>query len=100
MSRPLGSVGNVSYSVDDLDAAPPWYEERLDSRPAVKAQQLVTFLVDGARLTIHRSDDLNTCGPAGVAVHWAVKDIDAFIDEWTGDGAEIGLPTTESGQSQ
>ena len=99
MSRPLGSVGNVSYSVDDLDAAPPWDEERLDSEPAVKAQ-LVTFLVDGARLTIHRSDDLNTCDPAGVAVRWAVKDIDAFIDEWTGDGAEIGPPTTESGQSR
>ena len=51
-------------------------------------RHVVTVVVDGARLTIRRADD-NGHGPTGVAVDWAVTDLDAFLAEWTAPGSVI-----------
>ncbi|KQM61015.1 VOC family protein [Agreia sp. Leaf210] len=89
MSSSLSGVGNVFYFVDDFEKAVPWYSERLGAKPAVEASQLVTFLVNGVRLTIHRADDYDSSGPSGVAAYWTVDSVDAFVAEWTSHGAVV-----------
>jgi extradiol dioxygenase family protein len=83
----LRGVGNVFYFVADLDAAAEWYAARLGREPAVRADQLVAFDVAGTRLTLHRADEFDSPGPAGVAAYWTVGDVDATVAEWTAYGA-------------
>ena len=83
----FGSVGNVFYFVDDLDAAVEWYEARFGYQPAIRGGALVAFDVGGSRLTLHRVDELNTPGPSGTVPYWTVPDVDAIVAEWTAHGA-------------
>jgi predicted enzyme related to lactoylglutathione lyase len=80
-------IGNVFYFVDDLDAAVDWYSARLEREPVVRGGALVAFDLDGIRLTLHRTDELNSSGPAGTSPYWTVSDVDAFVEEWTAHGA-------------
>ena len=83
----IGPVGNVFYFVDDLDAAVTWYSARLRREPVVRGGALVAFDIDGVRLTLHRTDELNTPGPSGTAPYWTVDDVDAVVEEWVENGA-------------
>jgi predicted enzyme related to lactoylglutathione lyase len=83
----FAGVGNVFYFVDDLDAAVEWYSARLRRDPVVRGGALVAFDLDGTRLTLHQKDELNSPGPAGTSPYWTVSDVDAFIEEWTSNGA-------------
>lgn len=83
----LHGVGNVFYFVDDLDAAVAWYSARLGVEPTIRGGALVAFDVGGTRLTLHRRDELNSPGPAGTSPYWTVADVDAFVDDWTRNGA-------------
>ncbi|MBF4632825.1 hypothetical protein ITJ38_00225 [Agreia pratensis] len=59
------------------------------SAPAVQTQRLVSFLVDGARLTIRRVEEFDGSGPAGIAVSWTVDDLDASVGDSTDRGAVV-----------
>lgn len=83
----FAGVGNVFYFVDDLDAAVDWYTARLDRQPVVRGGALVAFDLNGTRLTLHQKDELNSPGPAGTSPYWTVPDVDAFVAEWTANGA-------------
>lgn len=83
----LGPIGNVFYFVDDVEGAVEWYSARLGRQPAVRGGALVAFDIDGVRLTIHKSDEFNTCGPSGVSAYWTVSDVDAIVADWTAHGA-------------
>lgn len=83
----LGPVGNVFYFVDDFDAAVVWYTARLRREPVVRGGALVAFDIAGVRLTIHKSDDFDSPGPAGNCPYWTVPDVDATVAEWTAFGA-------------
>jgi predicted enzyme related to lactoylglutathione lyase len=83
----FGGVGNVFYFVDDLDAAVEWYAERLGRQPVVRGGALVAFDLDGTRLTLHRTDELNAPGPAGTSPYWTVQNVDAVVEDWTAHGA-------------
>lgn len=85
----LHGVGNVFYFVDDLDAAVAWYSARLGVEPTIRGGALVAFDVGGTRLTLHRRDELNSPGPAGTSPYWTVADVDAFVDDWTRNGATV-----------
>lgn len=84
----FGSVGNVFYFVEDLDAAVEWYTARLNCQPSVRGGALVAFELDGSRLTLHATDELNASGPSGTVPYWTVPDVDAVIAEWTAAGAK------------
>ncbi|GGG22796.1 hypothetical protein GCM10007304_40750 [Rhodococcoides trifolii] len=83
----LGSIGNVFYFVDDLEAAVDWYSARLGRSPIQRGGALVAFDIDGVRLTLHRNDELNSSGPAGVSAYWTVDDVDVIAAEWITHGA-------------
>lgn len=83
----LAGVGNVFYFVEEFDAAVAWYSERLGIQPVERAAQLAAFDVGGTRLTVHRADEFDAPGPAGVAAYWTVADVDAFVADWTAHGA-------------
>jgi predicted enzyme related to lactoylglutathione lyase len=84
----LGPVGNVFYFVDDLDGAVAWYSDRLGRLPILRGGALVAFDIDGVRLTLHRTDNLNTPGPEGTSPYWTVPDVDPVVAEWTAAGAK------------
>ncbi|SMH38218.1 hypothetical protein SAMN06295885_1469 [Rathayibacter oskolensis] len=84
---PTAGVGNVFSFVDDLDAAVEWYTARLQREPAVRGGALVAFDLGGTRLTLHRTDALNTPGPAGASPYWTMPDVDVVVQEWTSHGA-------------
>lgn len=83
----FGGVGNVFYFVDDLDAAIEWYSKRLQRQPVVRGGALAAFDLDGTRLTLHEKDEFNSPGPSGTSPYWTVADVDAFVEEWTANGA-------------
>jgi predicted enzyme related to lactoylglutathione lyase len=83
----LGPVGNVFYFVERFDDAVHWYADRLGREPVIAGGALAAFDIGGTRLTIHKVDDLNSVGPAGVAAYWTVPDVDAVVAEWTAHGA-------------
>ena len=83
----LGPVGNVFYFVDDLEAAVPWYSERLQREPVIRGGALVAFEIDGVRLTLHQRDEFNSPGPSGTAPYWTVASVDEVVAEWTANGA-------------
>ena len=83
----FSGVGNVFYFVADLDAAVAWYSARLGREPVVRGGALVAFDLDGTRLTLHQEDSLNSPGPAGTSPYWTVADVDAFVADWTANGA-------------
>ena len=60
---------------------------RLGLDPAVRTDRLVVFHVAGVRLTLHRLDEFNTVGPAGVAAYWTVADVDDVVADWVAHGA-------------
>lgn len=84
---PIGPVGNVFLFVDDLDAAVTWYAARLRREPVVRGGALVAFDIEGVRLTLHRTDELNTPGPSGTVPYWTVPDVDAVVEDWVANGA-------------
>lgn len=84
---PIGPVGNVFLFVDDLDAAVVWYAARLRREPVVRGGALVAFDIDGVRLTLHQTDELNTPGPSGTVPYWTVADVDAVVEDWVANGA-------------
>ncbi|MET0449717.1 MAG: VOC family protein [Aeromicrobium sp.] len=96
----LGPVGNVFYFVDDLDGAVAWYADRLGREPVLRGGALVAFDIDGVRLTLHETDDLNGAGPSGVSAYWTVPDVDAVVADWTSAGAVAhrGPKTVFSGE--
>ena len=83
----LGPIGNVFYFVDDLDEAVEWYANRLGREPVQRGGALVAVDIDGVRLTLHRNDESNTSGPAGVSAYWTVADVDVIVADWTAHGA-------------
>lgn len=83
----FGGIGNVFYFVDDLEAAVEWYSARLQREPVVRGGALVAFDLDGTRLTLHQQDEFNSPGPAGTSPYWTVSDVDAFVEDWTANGA-------------
>jgi len=80
-------VGNVFYFVDDLDAAVAWYSARLARDPVVRGGALVAFDLNGTRLTLHHTDELNTPGPAGTSPYWTVDSVDQVVADWVANGA-------------
>ncbi|MCU1407016.1 MAG: glyoxalase/bleomycin resistance/dioxygenase family protein [Glaciihabitans sp.] len=96
----LGPVGNVFYFVDDLDAAVAWYGDRLGREPVLRGGALMAFDIGGVHLTLHRSDEFNTPGPAGTSPYWTVEDVDAVVADWTAHGATAhrGPKTVFSGE--
>jgi len=83
----LGPVGNVFYFVADVDAAAAWYRDRLGRDPVVRGRSLVTFDINGIRLTIHEADEFNSPGPSGTSPYWTVPSVDAVVAEWSRHGA-------------
>jgi predicted enzyme related to lactoylglutathione lyase len=76
----LNAVTNVFYFVEDLPAARSWYGELLGSEPIEVQPQLVTYLVDGMRLTLHLGDEFNTPADGqGTVAYWGVGDVDAVV---------------------
>ncbi len=76
----LKNVTNVFYFVDDLAAARDWYGTLLGAEPIEVQPQLVTYLVDDTRLTLHLGDDLNTPAEArGTVAYWGVEDVDVVV---------------------
>ena len=100
MPETFESVGNVFYFVEDLDAAVAWYAARLQRQPVVRGGALVAFDVGGSRLTLHKTDELNTSGPSGTVPYWTVPDVDAVVAEWTAHGgkAHRGPKTVFTGE--
>jgi predicted enzyme related to lactoylglutathione lyase len=86
-AAPLSAPGNVFYFVADLAAATAWYSARLGIEPVTRAAQLVMFELNGTRLTLHETDDLNQPGPSGTVPYWTVPDVDAIVAQWTEHGA-------------
>ena len=80
MTPALNAVTNVFYFVDDLPAARTWYRDLLGTDPIEVRPQLVTFLVDGTRLTLHSPDEFNTpADTRGTVAYWGVDDVDAVV---------------------
>jgi predicted enzyme related to lactoylglutathione lyase len=76
----LNSVTNVFYLVEDLVAARDWYRELVGSEPIEVQPQLVTYLIDGVRLTLHLGDEFNTPAETrGTVAYWGVDDVDAVV---------------------
>jgi hypothetical protein len=57
--------------------------------PAGETQRRVSFLVDGARVTIRRVDEFGGYVPMGIAVSWTVDDRDASVADTTERGAVV-----------
>ena len=57
--------------------------------PTVETQRRVSFLVDGARVTIRRVDEFGGYVPMGIAVSWTVDDRDAFVSDSPERGAVV-----------
>jgi predicted enzyme related to lactoylglutathione lyase len=84
----LTAVTNVFYFVDDLAAARRWYGELLGLEPLEVQPQLVTYLVDGIRLTLHSGDDFNApAGVKGTVAYWGVDDVDEVVSWCQAHGA-------------
>lgn len=76
----LNDVTNVFYFVDDLTAAHSWYGTLLGTEPVEVQPQLVTYLVDNTRLTLHLGDKFNTPAHArGTVAYWGVDDVDVVV---------------------
>ncbi|MCD2191827.1 VOC family protein [Actinomycetospora endophytica] len=91
MAGVFGPVVNVFLFVDDLETATAWYAARLGRQPVATQDQLAMFELGErsapARLTVHRSDEYNEPGLQGTVAYWDVEDVDAFVAEWTRNGA-------------
>jgi predicted enzyme related to lactoylglutathione lyase len=84
----LGAVTNVFYFVDNLQAAQEWYGWLLADEPAEVQPQLVTFLIGGTRLVLHRGDDFNQpAGLLGTVAYWGVDDVDNVVAQCVARGA-------------
>jgi predicted enzyme related to lactoylglutathione lyase len=85
----LNPVVNVFYFVEDLEAATEWYGQLLGRDPSeTRPQQLASFTIGSARLTLHAQDDYNAnAGTRGTVAYWDVADVDAAVADCIGRGA-------------
>ena len=80
----LGSLGQISRSVGDIDAAVSWYRDTLGLQYLFTAQKLAFFNCGGTRLMLAEGD-----GAANSVLYFRVDDIREFYRQLHESGVEV-----------